>query len=323
MDKGNDLTLDYPVKGYNRVSREGKRYPVQPHERGAKKAEILAKIRLLQLAKKNKEQFIEIDIWIDKGFKDKFEKELWKQDVKDVEFSKIDEDRVGIRYSITFRTFSKTKIPEGRNWQLKNEFELNSDMKLFPIVSNVISQTIIPVIKREDSIALSEFREIKTDFETKDFVMFHGPIARDGPYVYETEKGKITLQKDIGNLSDIYSKYDYLPIKASEKVGAHYAEELGYGTNFSLNKETNEIEADLILVNDDQFKEILKNKDNYHVSPGYSDIVKNGIQIITDLDHIALALGNEISRACTGTNEKGSSCTTVKQLQSKSIMEVV
>jgi hypothetical protein len=191
-------------------------------------------------------------------------------------------------------------------------------------INPVVTEIITPVIKRDDSIPFSEFKQIKTDFNTEDFVIFHGPIARDGPYEYRDNNGNpITLHKDIDNLSDIYSRYKYLPIRASEKPGAHHAEELGYATNFSLNKNTNEIEADLVLVNDSKFKKILKKKKKYHVSPGYADIVKNNIQIITDLDHVALALGTEISRACTGTNTKGSSCTTVDKIHDQNLMEVV
>lgn len=189
----------------------------------------------------------------------------------------------------------------------------------------ILTPVITSVIRRNDSIPFSEFKQIKTDFETKDFVIFHGPIARDGPYDYEDEKGNIiTLYKDIDNLKDMYSRYNYLPMKTSEEVGAHYAEELGYGTNFSVNEETHEIEADLILVNDERFKDILSRKLEFHVSPGYNDIIKGNIQIITDLDHIALALGPEIGRACTGTNSKGVSCTKVKKLfHDQNLTEVV
>lgn len=194
--------------------------------------------------------------------------------------------------------------------------DFTEDLILIPI--------IIPFL-RTDNVPFSEFTQLKTDFENQDFVIFHGPIVRDGPYDYKDENGNTeTLFKEIDNLSDIYSRYKYLPIKASEEAGAHYAEELGYGTNFSLNKETNEIEADLVLVNDENFKDILRKKNEYHVSPGYNDIIKGNIQIITDVDHIALALGTEIGRACTGINSKGVSCTKVKKVNhDQNLTEVV
>ena len=188
----------------------------------------------------------------------------------------------------------------------------------------ILTPIIIPFL-RTDNVPFSEFRQLKTDFENQDFVIFHGPIVRDGPYDYPDEKGNTkTLFKEIENLRDIYSRYKYLPIKASEEVGAHYAEELGYGTNFSFNKETNEIEADLVLVNDENFKDILSKKEEYHVSPGYNDIIKGNVQFITDVDHIALSLGTEIGRACTGTNSKGVSCTKVKKINhDQNLTEVV
>lgn len=188
-----------------------------------------------------------------------------------------------------------------------------------PIITPLISKFISlePKSLQTDAIPFSEFKQIKTDFETQDFVIFHGALARDGPYKYLDEKTgeMITLYKEINNLKDIYSRYDYLPVKATEKIGAHYAEELGYGTNFSYNENTNEIEFDLVLVNDDNFKEIIKNKNEYHVSPGYNDIVKNNIQYITDVDHIALSLGKETGRACTGFNSKGASCSKVRPIK--------
>jgi len=189
---------------------------------------------------------------------------------------------------------------------------------------HVLTPVITSVIRRNDSIPFSEFKEIKTDFKDSDFVIFHGPIARDGPYDYTDENGNTkTLYKDIDNLKDIYSRYNYLPMKTSEIPGAHFAEEFGYATNFSVNEETNEIEADLILVNDGNFQKILSMKDEYHVSPGYNDNVIGNIQMLTDVDHIALALGPEIGRACSGTNSKGASCTIVEKIHDQNLTEVV
>lgn len=207
---------------------------------------------------------------------------------------------------------------------LKQKEEIIKWFEEHPEGDFILTPVIIPFL-RTDNVPFSEFRQLKTDFKNQDFVIFHGPIVRDGPYDYPDEKGNTkTLFKEIKNLRDIYSRYKYLPIKASEEVGAHYAEELGYGTNFSFNKETNEIEADLVLVNDEKFKDILSKKEEYHVSPGYNDIIKGNIQFITDVDHIALSLGTEIGRACTGINSKGVSCTKVKKINhDQNLTEVV
>jgi hypothetical protein len=41
--------------------------------------------------------------------------------------------------------------------------------------------------------------------------------------------------------------------------------------------------------------------------------------MLTDVDHIGLALGAEIGRACTGTNSKGASCTKVKKVHDQNL----
>lgn len=164
-----------------------------------------------------------------------------------------------------------------------------------------------------DYIPLSKFKILRNDFQT-DFTVFHGPIVRDGAYKYYDKNGrKITLYKDWDNLKDIYSRYDYLPIKGSIEEGAHYGQEFGFGFNFIPNEETHEIEADLVSIeNIEKLTPLLNPKGGYHVSPGYHDLIKGELQIILDLDHIAFSLANEdVSRACTGMNEKGASCTTV------------
>ena len=319
--KHNDLTEDYSVIGHNRISRKGKRHAVQPHDRGKKKQQVLAKVK--KLKKQPKKYYDKIQ------FKD------IKKKIKSVDGTlkilakkmELGDEQSTIDYYLLLKY--RNRLADQKFW-LEGEILFSKDMVLTECINSefkikpIISKTISPVIKRDDSIPFSEFRQIKTDFDTEDFVIFHEKIAKDGPYEYRYDNGNpITLHKDIDNLSDIYSRYQYLPIRASEKSGAHHAEELGYATNFSLNNETNEIEADLVLVNDSKFRKILKKKSKYHVSPGYADIVKNGVQIITDLDHIALALGEEISRACTGTNEKGSSCTTVNRIHDQNLMEVV
>lgn len=308
-----DFTLDYPVQGYTRGGK-----PVKAHERGiGKKEEVLAKVEQIKKLEKNIEgQTVQKIVRQSDGYY------LYLTNGARILFQRFG----GKFYAIPSLTTGKMEIMEAKSlpdaikkyiakYNIKEEKIDLLGLSLIPIVSKVISKLITPVIVKTDSIPFSEFIQLKTDFSTNDFVVFHGPIARDGPYKYEDENvGYKTLYKTLPNLIDIYSRYDYLPIRPSELLGAHFAEEMGYGTNFCLNEETNMIEADLVLVNDDKFKEILKNKGEYHVSPGYTDIVKNNIQTITGLDHIALAFGEEVGRACTGVNEKGSSCTKVKQI---------
>jgi len=103
-----------------------------------------------------------------------------------------------------------------------------------------------------DFIPLSNFKITNNnfqteDFQTQDFTVFHGSIARDGPYKYYDKNGKESiLYKDWDNLKDLYSRYDYLPIKGTVKEGAHYGKEFGFGFNFEPNEDTHEIEADLV-----------------------------------------------------------------------------
>ena len=278
-----ELIVDIPVQRHSRTSKTGIRTPVKAHERNIK-GKLQKEIILLKVEKIKREK-----------------ERLLIQD----------EDEWAMVH------FGRSEpYPTYQEYLKKEKKRLGLDLIkiLTPVVSaiNIITPVITSVIKRNDSIPFSEFKQIKTDFENSDFVIFHGPIARDGPYDYMDENGNITtLYKDIDNLKDIYSRYNYLPMKTSEKIGAHFSEEFGYATNFSVNEETNEIEADLILVNDENFKKIISQKSEYHVSPGDNDIIKGNIQILTDLDHIALALGPEIGRACTGTNSKGASCTKV------------
>lgn len=341
---GLDFTEDYPVESYTKKSG----VKVKTHKRGEKKQEVLEKIQHLKNLEKIHNPIIQIFEPLTQKWKSlgssriyKSLEEAKKEAIKRRKRIEKDNEKrelasnsgrnaygsasiMPMRIKIGNKYYPATLQDENQYQKYKQHYEM--DFILVPIVSKIISEEIIPVIKRTDSIPFSEFTQLKTDFITKDFAVFHGPIARDGPYKYEDGNGNWkTLYKTIENLSDIYSRYDYLPIRASVEIGAHHAEELGYGTNFMLNEETNMIEADLVLVNDEQFKEIIKKKSEYHVSPGYTDIVKNSVQIITGLDHIAFAFGEEIGRACTGINKKGSSCTKVKQIHhdQNQIMEVI
>jgi len=172
-----------------------------------------------------------------------------------------------------------------------------------------------------DFISLNSFKRL--DFKGDDFIIFHGSIVRDGPYEYYDQNGnRVVYKKCWKNLKNIYSRYDYLPVKVSKDFGAHHAEIYGFATNFTPNEDTHEIECDLVLIDDSEFRDVLDFNKEYHVSAGYHDIIENGYQIITDLDHIALSLGNERARACTGVNEFGRSCTTVKILPVKEVEEV-
>lgn len=168
-----------------------------------------------------------------------------------------------------------------------------------------------------DNVPISNFMKLENDFITNDFTILHGPIVRDGAYDYIDNKGGVqTLYKDWDNLKDVYSRYEYLPLRVSVKNGAHHAKEKdGFGYNFEINENTHTIDCDLVLIDDiENLTPILDPKEGYHVSPGYYDTIDNNVQIIKELDHIALSLGNEeMGRACTGENEQGISCTTVRK----------
>lgn len=352
-----ELTQDYLVEGYNRIGTEGKRHSVIAHTRGEKKTpkqKILEKVKHLKSIKKkigpqlrNKQiKLLNIDLKQLKKSLAKAKKEDRLKDFrllfheiekKQKQLDKLMLQKLGFDLiPIIFREDSKTigewisccmhkHGPKGDGTMTHKQCIAAAHQALGKTKKDFTLTPVITPFLRTDNIPFSEFRQLKTDFKNQDFVIFHGPIVRDGPYDYPDENGNIkTLYKEIKNLSDIYSRYKYLPIKASEQIGAHHAEELGYGTNFSLNEETNEIEADLVLVNDENFKDVLRKKNEYHVSPGYNDIVKGNIQILTDVDHIALAIGPEIGRACTGTNSKGVSCTKVKKVNhDQNLTEVV
>lgn len=352
-----ELTEDYLVEGYNRVGKSGERHSVIPHERGkgkTPKEKVLEKAKYLKATKKRVDPVLrnrQIKILNEdlKQLKKSLTKARKEDRLKDFRllFNEIEKkqkqldklmlQKLGFDFiPIIFKEDSKTigdwisccmhkHGPKGDGTMTHKQCIAAAYKALGKSKKDFILTPIIIPFLRTDNIPFSEFRQLKTDFKNQDFVIFRGPIVRDGPYDYKDEKGNTkTLIKEIENLRDIYSRYKYLPIKASEEVGAHYAEELGYGTNFSFNKETNEIEADLVLVNDENFKDILSKKEEYHVSPGYNDIIKGNVQFITDVDHIALSLGTEIGRACTGTNSKGVSCTKVKKVNhDQNLTEVV
>jgi hypothetical protein len=190
---------------------------------------------------------------------------------------------------------------------------------------NEISAEIKGLEKRMDLIDLSKFKIVNGDFPQQDFTMFHGPITRSGPMKYKKDGKIVTYNKKWSNIQDVFPEYDYLPLKATPKKGAHYAEIKGYATNWTPHEDTEEMFADVILFNNldthitpEQFKK------EYHVSMGYEDeVLEDNTQLFRTLDHLAMALGDERGRACTGTNSKGASCSTVKKIKDQNLREVV
>ena len=321
-----ELTVDYPVEGYTKKSG----IKVKTHERnpqGSLKGKLQKEIILLKV-RKIKELILSEEEYA-MAHLGRVTSYPTYQEYLEKEKKRLGLDLIPVisREDTVQECVSDIMSNKYDKWKSEGLTREQMLGKSFGICREKKDFTLTPIITqflRTDNIPFSKFIQLKTDFENSDFVIFHGPIARDGPYDYMDENGNITtLYKDIDNLRDIYSRYNYLPMKASEIPGAHYAEEFGYATNFSVNEKTNEIEADLVLVNDDKFKKILNKKDLYHVSPGYNDIVTGNIQMLTDVDHIAFAMGKEIGRACTGTNSKGSSCTKVKKVHDQNLKEVV
>ncbi len=213
----------------------------------------------------------------------------------------------------------------------KKDFELEE----LPIIRKIIDLSevtllklqpigIISRIEKYDFIPLSEFKELTNDFST-DFTILHGPIVRSGDYKYYDKNGKeIILKKKWDNIKEIYGKYDYLVLKGTQDEGAHFANEIGFAYNFIPNEETETIDADIVMMNDiENHTSLINPKEGYHVSPGYHDIIQGNIQHIIDLDHVAISLANkEKARACSGINEKGSSCTTVTIIDHDQNLEV-
>lgn len=188
--------------------------------------------------------------------------------------------------------------------------DMNFSGRLYPI-------KLKRVVYTTDFIPLSNFKRCVHDFR-EDFTLLHGAIARSGGYPYYHKGKKVVYRKDWDNLKDIYAKYDYLPLRAQKEKGSHHAAEVGLAYNFKPNEETEEIEADLLLLdNIEDLTDILEPKEGgYYVSPGYHDIIEGNTQIIIDLDHVALSLSNEdTARACLGKNEKGASCTMVNIIE--------
>lgn len=166
-----------------------------------------------------------------------------------------------------------------------------------------------------DFVDLSEFTISKrtTDFKTQDFTVLHGPITRAGPFEYEKNGRKVTLYKDWDNIKERHSEIKYMPLKATTKTGSHHAEEMGFAFNWKPNEKTQQMFADIVLIEDiENLTSLQDPKEGYHVSIGFDDHIENGnIQIIDRIDHLAMSLKNrEVGRCSTAG---GKSCTVKKK----------
>jgi len=148
----------------------------------------------------------------------------------------------------------------------------------------------------QDAIELHEFT---TDM-TEDYTVFHGPITRAGPFVYNKNGVPVTLYKDWDNIKEQFGKVEYLPYKLAQK-DSHKSGEFGFAYNFTPNEETQQMFADIVTVKDiEDLQDIVDNKNKYHVSIGFKDHIEDGnVQIIDELDHLA-GSGSEVGRCSTG-----------------------
>ena len=168
---------------------------------------------------------------------------------------------------------------------------------------------------RFDSIDLTKFTQITNDSISDEFTVLHGSITRSGDFPYVKNGKEVIYKKEWDNIKEVFSRYSYIPMKATVEVGAHHADVLGYLANWVPHEDTEEMYADFVLFDKiENLTNLIKPEGGYHVSLGYPDVIKNGNrQIITGLDHAALSLSNrDTSRACYGSNLKGAKCTTVK-----------
>ncbi len=168
---------------------------------------------------------------------------------------------------------------------------------------------------RFDSINLSKFTKTTTDSTYKGFTVLHGPVTRSGDFPYIKNGKLVTYVKEWDNIKETFSRYSYIPLKATVEEGAHHATILGYLANWNPHEDTEEMYADFVLFDRiENLTDLLNPEGGYHVSLGYPDVIKNGNrQIITGLDHAALSLKNkDKARACYGENPFGASCTKVK-----------
>lgn len=159
-----------------------------------------------------------------------------------------------------------------------------------------------------DTFNISEFKVLRHDFE-QDFTILHGPLTRSGSFDYVDKKtGKtITLYKDWDNIKEIFPKYDYLPLKATVKKGAHHVKMNGFVMNWEPNHDIEEMHVDYVLFDDIwNLVEVVSGNAQYDTSLGFEDeIIDGNIQIIKSLDHAAMSFGTEKGRCRTG---QGNAC---------------
>lgn len=179
---------------------------------------------------------------------------------------------------------------------------------------------------RFDSIDLTKFTQTTNDSASEGFTVLHGPITRSGTFPYIKNGKKVEYIKDWDNIKEVFSRYNYLPMKATVEKGAHHADILGYLANWTPHEDTEEMFADYVLFDNIKNLTKLQNpKGGYHTSLGFHDIIKNGNkQIILGLDHGAVSLGNkDKARACYGENPFGAGCTTIHVIHDQQIEEIV
>ena len=168
---------------------------------------------------------------------------------------------------------------------------------------------------RFDSIDFSKFTKMTNDSLSEGFTVLHGPVTRSGDFPYIKDGKQVTYVKEWDNIKETFSRYSYIPLKATAEKGAHHANVLGYLANWNPHEDTEEMYADFVLFDRiENLTDLINPEGGYHVSLGYPDVIKNGNrQIITGLDHAALSLKNkDKARACYGSNALGASCTTVR-----------
>lgn len=175
-----------------------------------------------------------------------------------------------------------------------------------------------------DFIDSSQLKKSTTDSYSNDFTVYHGSLTREGPFDYKKNGKTITVYKDYDNLSELFSKADYFPLKAISGIGSHYTTVKGFTTNFQLEdkpKEGNKyrhVYGDVVVLNDlFGSPEAIDLKD-YHVSFGFKDHFVGDQQIIDYFDHLAMS-DYELGRCITGG---GSACTVKKKVHDQNLNEV-
>lgn len=121
-----------------------------------------------------------------------------------------------------------------------------------------------------------------------------GVVTRSGEFVYSDG----SHFKDWGNVKEVMSKYDYIPIYGKKTKGSHQKEKktfLGFGHNFTFDDS-----EEIVMWNGLLFDEIANLTDlenpleqEFEVSIGFPDSTPNEkYQTLTTIDHIAISLNN-------------------------------